>query len=695
MIQTECGLCCVAMIANYYKHYVSINELRKNFPPGRDGLSVRIIGEMLKYAELDCKIYKSNIKGLLSLKCPLIVYIRKSHFIVVEKIKSNKIYAVDPGLGNIVFTLDEFAEDYSEIAISALCPKTDKKYNRKKSIWCDLLPVFLKRKGNIVLMITASLASYACALIMSRFIQTLIDVETTDISRNLMAGLVIILFYFGLIFINSAMGSKYKISIFQELYKKVFHKLIYANYSFYENRPVGGILHSLSSVSSVNDFYTNNVVSAIVSMGAIIALSIYLIVISPILYLSVLLLYTFFSCLYLACKKHLEKKHQEKIIRSYKQSIIQNEIITNIESVKINGRTQDALREWSDGFSKLISKTYDSEMARNISGTALSGISTIVPIIAILITALFSVQSGSTIGTMVSIYSILNILTSHILTLLTTITELSMANNYLVEIQDIIEEQEEENGEKVLNDVDQIDVSNLSYRYNVRSEYVLKNINLTIKKGQKIAIVGSSGSGKSTLAKLLIELYIPTQGNIKLNGKDINIFNKDSVRKNVCMIPQNGKVFNKTILNNLTMLRDEKEVDDVLIDLCKRLDLYDEIMNMPMKFETLLSEQGANISGGQRQKILVIRAILSNAKFIIMDEATCSMDAVNEKRVYDTLKDYNCSQIIITHRLSTITDSDIIYVLKDGMLVEQGTHRQLMSIAGEYAKLYDVFISEQ
>ena len=686
MMQTECGLCCATMIANYYKHYTTINDLRKMFSPGREGVSARNICEMLKYVGIEYKIYKCDVNGLLKLNGPMIIYVNRGHFIVIERIKREKVYAIDPAIGNIIITVKELEDIFSGMVISNFIPKNDKKYKKSNKLRNELVPLFFNKKLVILLIVLTSLISYAAAILISYYVQKFFGFESD--SKYVLIAIGAIGVYAIFYFINALLGVLYKTDIFKSFYKRMFHKLLFAKYSFYENRPIGGVLFSLGNIESVNEFYAKNLVSAIIALGSIIALGVYIAISSWLLFLIMIGLLAFCSILYVIFSKRVTYKHLSQVMRQAKMSSMQTEILVNIESVKLGGSVKENYSRWEEAFFSVVEKTKDTEKASVLTTTVTACMVTIVPIASILLYIVFSNGDKTTAGLLISLLSIMGIFTQNLTSLLSSFTSFQMIRNYIMRLQDIIEEESETYGALELTNVNEITVSDVTFSYNPRFKENLKNVNMTFKKGNKIAIVGESGCGKSTVTKLIAGLYNPQFGKIKYDGKEIENFDLDSLRKKICLIPQNGKVFSRSILENLTMFSENKGISEELIDLCQRLGLLEEIMRMPMKFETVLSEQGANISGGQRQKILIIRALLSKPDFILMDEATCAMDSVNEKKVYDTLKAYNCSQIVITHRLSTIYDSDYIYVLKNGVLVEEGTHEELINKSGEYSRLY-------
>ncbi|MBO0440353.1 ATP-binding cassette domain-containing protein [Candidatus Enterococcus ikei] len=229
---------------------------------------------------------------------------------------------------------------------------------------------------------------------------------------------------------------------------------------------------------------------------------------------------------------------------------------------------------------------------------------------------------------------------------------------------------------------EEISFSNVSFKYSVNSKNVLQNINLNILRGETISFVGSTGCGKSTLVKLLVGLYEPTDGYIQVDG-----FRIEDIKHLISIVPQENMLSNKTIKENL--LVGTTDIDDqAIISACKRAEIYDEIMKMPLQFNSIISEIGDNISGGQKQRISIARSLLHNPKILILDEATSSLDNITEAKIENNLKGMNCTIIKIAHRLETVINSNCIYYLESGKIVEQGSHNELISKKGRYYNLY-------
>lgn len=303
------------------------------------------------------------------------------------------------------------------------------------------------------------------------------------------------------------------------------------------------------------------------------------------------------------------------------------------------------------------------------SASVLSALESFIPLILFIISLKLSSLNTLSIGNQIAIYTISGILITNSILFFQDCSSVMLVKNMLVRINDIFEAEEEMEipEAEVLEEIQSIEFDNVSFTYADNINSCINNISFKITRGQTVAFVGESGSGKSTLVKLLAGIHKPSSGEIYYNSISAKDINMKSYRNLMGIVPQNVNLFNKSILENIKVNNEKLKMEDV-VEAAKKASILDDIERMPMKFQTLISEFGANISGGQRQRIAIARALVTNPNYLILDEATSALDNITENKINAALKKCNCTKIIFAHRLSTIRNADIIYVLEKGRI---------------------------
>lgn len=694
MQQTECGLCCTAMILRYYKSYENLSNLRNVLEAGRDGLKLSQIRNYFKTSGFETFAYKSTIEGLTKVNLPAIIFFNNEHFVVLEKTSKSNVTIVDPAFGRRKLSYEELKENFSNIVLSVVPTKDFKPKKKQGNSWRPIFENLKNKKALFAKIAFISVLTYLISISIPMVVQYLIDEIALKNNPNMLIKylfmiLAIMFLFAGLTYVRG--GNVIKLQVFLDncLMGGTFKKLLRLPFKYFEVRSNGDLLFRLNSLHILRDLLSEQVIKGIMDFGAIIFILCYMLSKSITLTVITVGLFVFNGLAILYMRPFMMEANQYEIVENAKLQTVQVETVYSILGVKTTGVEDQIFNSWNDRYKKTIERYKYKSKILNIYTTLVTVTQTVSPFLILFIGVQQYFSANMTLGTVIAYYSLSNTFFATGVSIFQTFNNFLLASSYLERIKDITDAVEEKNPEnaKDITLSGEIKLENVSFAYTKNSEEVIKNVNLHIQRGQKVAIVGASGSGKSTLSKILLGLYEPTNGSIYYDDVNFNELNKQSVRKQLGIVPQDISLFNKSIFENIKMNKDSVTLEDVK-KASEIAQISTEIEAMPMGYNTFVSDMGMNLSGGQRQRIALARAIISHPKLIILDEATSSLDTVNEVKVSNYFKSIGCTRIVIAHRLSTIIDSDVIYVMDKGQLVESGSHKELMLLNGLYASLY-------
>ncbi|WP_310601785.1 peptidase domain-containing ABC transporter [Anaerosporobacter sp.] len=694
MRQTECGLCCVAMILQYYKSREGIRSIRKELDVGRDGLKLSVLSSYLRRRGMETKLYKAPMEALSQFKLPAIIFWNQEHFVVLEKIEKNSIQIVDPAFGRCNMKQEEFAEHFSNIIMTIELTERFQPQTQKKHLWKETFQNMHIEKRVVLGIVVASVVTYLLQLgipmLMERILDGISVGQTGNLSNIYFAGILGIAITYGIFAMYR--GEKMlhlQLSIDQFLTKGVFRKLLHLPYHFFESRSNGDILFRLNCLTTIRDLISEQVVQGMVQAGMILCILCYM------LHKSLLL--TAIACGFLILHVLYTVKMQKKLAEANQYAVradtslqgILVEAIYSMYGIKLSGIEEETIQQWDEKYKDSRKQQRKKEILQNVYDTTIQTLQTAGPVTVLVLGIWLLGQGRVTVGEIVAFYSLTGSLFGAAGSLFDIWKDFTMSNSYLERIADITEAEEEMEPEDPieLKVAGEVQLKNVSFSYNKHSGEILKDVTIHIQQGEKVAIVGSSGSGKSTLSKLLLGLYEANEGAILYDNTNLKQLNKHDLRRQIGIVPQEMSLFNKTIYENIAM--NQSGVSEEMVrNAAQVAQLAEEIEEMPMKYETLVSDMGMNLSGGQRQRMALARALVNQPQILILDEATSALDYTNEKKVSEYLSDVGCTRIVIAHRLSTIEDADRIIVLDDGVVVEQGRHQELLLQDGLYRTLY-------
>ena len=695
MNQTECGLCCCLSILQYYGSKENLLDLRRLVECGRDGYSFQKLGYILEYHGIEAKSYRiKNLEAIGNIPFPCIAFWDNEHFVCIYKVTKNSIHIMNPARGYEKYPLDEFKKHFSNAILVAI-PKENFKPLKSTipSPWIKVLQALVRNKCNVFLAVIFAIISYILMLqvpvFTSRIINNVVDSDgmSTLVGLAKILGAFTILYGFT-IYIRSTSIMISNIFFCDKIEKETFEHMIKLPYNFFEIRTIGDILYRISSLSGFRELFTTQVVSGVVDIGTICFIIIFLFQ-KSILLTGITILIGLFNVIFLVLTKEpIARTINNEVLEQAEMQSVENECLITISSIKTSGIEKQIYDNWYEHLQKVMLRYKERYRMNNIYTAVTETFQMFAPIAILLLGVQQCYQGNMSLGDVVAFQSLASILFSSEVSIFSAYSQFILASTYLKRVNDIWCEEEEERYTQELEVELQgnVVIKDLCFSYTKDSQEVLHNINLSIDSGQRIAFVGKSGSGKSTIGKIISGLYSVKEGHIFFDSIDMMKIKKSSLCNQIGVVPQDVYLLNRSIKDNIT-LSDEEISDEKVIEACKVVQIYDEIMGMPMGLHTIVSEMGLNLSGGQRQRIALARALIHKPKLVILDEATSALDSVNEKKITEFLRNTGCTQIIIAHRLSTIIDADRIFVMRDGKICEQGSHDELMIQKGEYYNL--------
>lgn len=693
--QTECGLCCCAMLIRFYNSNETLFELRSFLEAGRDGLTIKQLKNLLVHKGFKADIYKSTILGLKKINVPFIAYWNNEHFIVVEKIKENYYYIIDPANGRRKLTEEEFKKGFSSYILYAVPSESFTPNKRKdKNVWFGVLKNITNYKLLFSIIVFLSLISYLLTLYVPILVQKLIDTSIEYNNLNSISNIVWITFLISILYGMFVLFRGLKmisLNIFlsKNLVVDTFAHLLKLPFKFFDLRSPGDLLFRLNSMNGFRELLSTQLISGLIDLGAVVFILAYMFFKSIPLTLITILIFAINTVFMFLTRPAVAQAIDDEVAEQSKSQAIQIESIFSIAAIKISGMENEIFSTWNNSFNEVIKRFKKRSILQNVVNTVTQVFQTIAPLVILILELLLFFDNKFTMGEVIAYHSLSVTFFGLTTSLFGTYTQFILATSYLERVKDITETECEKNIENAVNLKlrGNVKLENVSFSYTKHSPKVLKNISLEIREGQKIAIVGSSGSGKSTLSKLIMGLYDPTEGQICFDSIPLEKLDRKQLYKQMGIVPQDITLFNSSILKNITLNNKNISVEKVR-KVAKAAQIDKEIESMPMKYNTPISEMGMNLSGGQRQRIVLARALLNDPKILILDEATSSLDLVNETLISKYLSEMGCTRVVIAHRLSTIMDSDFIIVLDKGEVVEVGKHEELIALEGVYSNLY-------
>ena len=708
----DCGPACLAYISKIYGKKYSLQYLREICYISKRGVTLLGIleaGKAIGFEVFSTKVDLDTLINKVKLY-PCIIHWDQNHFVVLNKIvKTRKsklyFYLMDPRSGFIKLNEKQFRNGWlgnNDKGIVAFFEPKDEFLNisiekQKKINYEELLYSLHPYKKKFVLLIFLVFASSLITLVFPFFTKELIDNGISQKNLNLISLILLaqLSLFLGSMIINVIrnwltlyIGTYVSINLISDFITKLV-KLPMKNF---DNHMIGDLNQRIIDNERIERLITSESITTFFSIFSFLVFFVvlaYFNIITLVIYFALTLIGLLWSIYWINKKKildfyefQLKSKNQESIF----------EIFSGIRDIKLFQLENFKLTKWQSVQNELLSLNIKILKIDQIQTFGYQFINQLKNIIVTYFVAILVLKGKMTLGTLLSISYIIGEMNSPIAQLVSFIKKLQEAKLSFTRLSEISTQLPEENNfNKQLNTKNNegIVINNLSFSYeNIQSSIVLNNINITIPNSKVTAIVGHSGSGKTTLMKILLRFYEPTKGNIYFNGDDILTISPNDLRKHIGTVLQDGFIFSETIERNVVTNSEEADLEK-LNNALKIACIFDFVNSLPQKHNTIIGSLGNNLSTGQKQRILIARAIYKNPNYLFLDEATSALDSKTEKIIHNNLIEFykNKTVLIIAHRLSTVKNADNIIVLDSGKVVESGNHKELIEKKGAYYDL--------
>lgn len=707
----DCGPTCLKIIAKHYGKVIPLQQIRNISETTREGsslLGLSDAAEQMGFRTLGVKIDFKTLQEEAPLPC--IVHWNKQHFVVVYKIKKGRVFVSDPAYGLIDYSFQEFidrwigknAEEETEEGIVLLLEETPKFKQQKwdkeeKATSFSFLFRYLFRYEKLVIQLAIGLlAGSLLTLIFPFLTQSIVDIgiQNQDINFIWLVLLAQVMLFIGRSAIDVIRGwillhlsTRINISLVSDFFIKLMNLPI----GYFDTRMTGDIMQRINDHNRIESLLTNTSLSTLFSFFNILVFSAVLAFYDWRIFLIFLVgssLYILWILFFLKRRRELDYKRFSQFAEEQSKVI---ELINGMQEIKLHNAEKQKRWDWEFVQVKLFKIGMKSLALEQTQGVGSSFINEMKNIFITFMSASLVLKGDLTLGMMLSVQYIIGQLNSPLMQLVSFIRQTQDAKISLERLAEIHDKEEEENPEEQkIHDltVEDIHVEDVAFRYTGSPELVIKGLSLHIPKQKTTAIVGASGSGKTTLMKLLMKFYEPNGGKMKLGAIDFKNISQKAWRSHCGVVMQEGYIFNDTIANNIAV--GDNYVDkEKLRKAVEIANIKEFVESLPLSYNTKIGNEGIGISGGQKQRLLIARAVYKNPDFIFFDEATSSLDANNEKIIMDNLSEFfkGRTAIVIAHRLSTVKNADQIVVMDAGQIAEKGTHQELLDQKGMYYNL--------
>jgi ATP-binding cassette subfamily B protein RaxB len=683
----ECGLACVVMAASYWGHRIDLAGMRQRFSVSLKGATLKGLMAMAQGLDLQPRPLKLEMQHLPELKLPAVLHWDMNHFVVLKRVTQTHAFIHDPGIGERRLALGEVAKHFTGVALELTPTREFSPKNESRDFpLLSLMGRVVGLRRGLGQVLLLGLALQVCALVAPFYMQWVIDEALLATDHELMTVLgcgflLLVVLQASISAVRSWVTTVLSTSLNYQWFGNAFTHLMKLPLSYFENRHIGDIVSRFGSIQTIQKSMTiqfvEGIIDGVLVLGTLVMMCLYSIKLAAVASCAVVL----YVILRILIFRPLKEATAEQIIHAAKQQTHFLESVRGVQSIRLFGRNDERRASWLNA----LVDQFNSELRVAKLGLSYQTANTFLfgaeRVVVIWLAALTVMEAKFSVGMLFAFISYKDQFSQRMASLVDKLFEFRMLRLHGERVADIVMTEAEQ--DRFTHEVDpaeitpSIELRQLSFRYSDSEPYIIKDLDLKITTGECIALTGPSGSGKTTLMKLLLGLLEPSSGEIFIGGVKLANLGLSNYRQLIGTVMQDDTLFAGSISDNISFFSTTPNQEKVVQ--CARLAAIDnEIMNMPMAYNTLVGDIGTGLSGGQKQRILLARALYKSPQLLVLDEATSHLDVWNEQAVNAAIQSLKLTRVIVAHRPETIAMAERVVVLHGGKIVQdvKKEHRQ-------------------